>query len=140
MKLTMLLIVSCLAVGLCHAQERLTYAEAVALVKERGANVTKDTIDGVYVLGPQSSVEITEVQGKETKRHVPYCRMCSTGSIGQIIGGSVFKGNTSYTVEVVRPGSEKPIVKIIGQQPELLKSQYPLKPGDVVFIIEQKSK
>lgn len=143
MKQVVLLVLVCLAAGMCHAQERLSYADSVRLVTERAPDrVDKST--ALYVLGPWTAEETHLLKDNvEVKRSMPYCKIYS-GRENKTLDLLVRKhletdgSNLVYQVEVLRPGMDKPVMKISGKVNELLRSQYPLKPGDVVSFVPVK--
>lgn len=142
LKFSLLLAVSSLAIAVCQAEERPAYAEAVALAKERGYK--RDSGDPsappklVYVLGPNSTEEIAEVQGKEVRKRIPFCVVYNRpDTVGDVLRDKGISPNQAVAVEILRGGKDKPVVRIEGTGSELNMSQYPLQAEDVLIIHEK---
>lgn len=139
MKLAVMLVSACLATGFCHSQERLSYADSVKLAAERAPDKVEKNA-ALYVLGPWTAEETHLLKDNvEVKRSMPYCKIYNGREhktldllVRKHIQAPSSSSDIAYQVEVLRPGMEKPVMKVSGKYDELLRSQYPLKPGDVV--------
>ncbi len=140
-----LLALTLLAITPLRAQEKFDYPTALALAVER-TQVRPDS--NIFILGPTQNEEYYIANGKELRRTLPYISPIGTQSPTTIerlrSGGNGLLGGGAkgtYQLLVYRADSPTtPIVRLEGDNNTLSRSQFPLKPGDILVITAIPSK
>jgi len=116
------------------------YAEAVALVKERGPAPDARLNECIYVLGPERLAETRIVDGKEVRLNMPYCRAFPALKVKNPQGILQFvqvENSNQIQLLVYHANQSQPTVRIEGPLYEVRSSQFPLRSGDVVVITDK---